>query len=493
MAVRETTTTYRWPEGSVIQRIDVRQQKNGWAVAYLYADPTENARPQRNDIRAALRLKGLGTLSDSRDGQFVLRVTGLRNGDELTGLMQNHGFVGQPDSMSIAQAASEKPQSFLQRVRSNSLQWSGILATFGNALSISSGIHRSVAGGRMDWGQMGKGLFFGLADLPLMIAGGRDDSRQLTSLLKQLKTHYIKEGIEIPSTASIMVETSDRSKTFGERSMDFMHRYANQIKCSFEVVAAGMGIWAGKAQRSKFKEISPYFWGSGFLASLLIPEKKIDPDKYESAGTLERAWMNIQSNPLSIGGALGYTNNIGDYLSSHAEKKEWNIAAASQKALGHDAPPKLYLWDRTTPSVMLGANGLYFMSKKTVGGGIENEAMVQDAYRIAAQIINKQPEELREKAIESTARFFGDRMEMKEHYTEARQRLIGELDSQRANPWFEQKGLATYVPEPKRTVLSSVRREEVPALAAVPANVIQASDVQQTRVEQPMPAAAHTH
>lgn len=470
MAKHETSTSYRWPEGSVIKRVDIRQQKNGFAVAYLYADDREEQRNARSNIRAAIRLKGWGTLSDSRDGAFVLRVAGLRNGDELISMLQAQGFVSTPATTETKDVVDkEAPKTLTQNVRANSLRFSGIIATIGNALSISSGIHRSQVAGSKDWGQMGKGLFFAAADLPLMIAGGRDDSRQLNSLLKELKQTYIKEGIQIPSTASVNVETSDKGKSMGERSMDLMHRYANQIKCSMEVLAAGMGIWAGKKQRSKFKEMSPYFWGSGFLASLLIPERKIDPEQYEKAGTIGRAWMKVQSNPLAIGGMLGYTNNIGDYLSASAEKREWLAAGAKG--------PKLYNWDRVTPTVMLGANGLYAASKKTVGGDIKNDAMVQDAYRIASQIINKQPDgALREKAVETTARFFAQRIEIKGNYHEIRARLTQELDSQRQNPWFELQGLAPYIPTPKRQHLDDSQHAVAIAAAAMPSPKLMAGE-----------------
>ncbi len=444
MAKPEITTSYRWDEQSIIRRIDVRQQSNGQAVAYLYANPDPALHEKRRDIRQALRLKGWGTLSDHRGGEFALRVTGLHGGDELIQMLQREGIASPPlNQASAVDQNTQPPKGLWQKIRGNSLQWSGIFASVGNVLSISSGIHRSKhSDNGIDYGQIGKGLAFAAADLPLAIAGGHDDARQLSDFLRHLKKHYEKEGIEIPGTASIHVETSDAGKSTAERTRDLFHRYANQIKCSFEVVAAGMSIWAGKKQRSKFKEISPFFWGTGFLTSLLIPERKIDEERYTQAGALGRAWMRIQSNPLSVAGLLGYTNNIGDYLSARAEHREWKAAGGTGK--------KFYLWDVATPSVMLSANGLYAMSKKTVGGDIKNSSMVSDAYTIAAQIINKQPEALREKAIESTVKFFGERVEIPEQRAEVEQRLREEIAIQRQNPWFERRGLPPYQPEPKK-------------------------------------------
>jgi hypothetical protein len=470
MAKKETTTTYRWGDEQVIRRIDVRQQKNGWAVAYLYADPSEEARAKRTNIRAAIRLKGWGTLSDSRDGQFVLRVTGLRSGDELVDLLHEQGFIRGRSQTTVAEDKGEQATGLWSTIKSRSLRASGIFATIGNAMSITQGFHRmSDPRQGKSIGQIGMGASFAVADLPLALVDEKDNSRQLSLLLKKLRKHYDRDGIEIPQNASIFVETSNKGKTVGERTQDFLHDYANQIKCFFEVVASGWSMYAGREQESSFKKYVPLIWGPGFLASLLIPEKKIDEEKYEQAGLLGRAWMKIQSNPLVIGGTLGYSNTIATYGSAIKEQRK-ELA----KPIGDRT--HFYRWDYIIPTDMIAANGLYAMSKKTVGGGIKSEAMVQDAYRIAAQIINKQPESQREKAVESTAKFFSERMEIKEHYPQALERLRQELDSQRANPWFEQQGLAPYRSAPKS------RRDEAPDMAAGLSQAMENPGIPQTVV-----------
>ena len=438
--MKETTTSYTWPEGGAIKRIDVRQQKNGFAVAYLYADDREEMRTARTNIRAAIRLKGWGTLSDSRDGEYVLRVAGIRSGDELVDMLREQGALKGEPQITSADGAEPEPKGFIDSIKSRTLRWSGILATVGNAMSIASGFHRG-----KEIGQIGMGASFAIADLPLALVDEHDNSRQLNLLLKKLTKEYERNGIEIPKNASIYVETSDQNKNLTERAQDVLHNYANQIKCSFEVVAALFSIRAGSTQESSLKKYAPFIWGPGFLASLLIPEKKIDDEKYAQAGPLGKLWMKIQSNPLVIGGMLGYTNTVATYGSAISER---NKQMALKKA--GENYTQYYRWDFAIPSDMIGANGLYAASKKTVGGDIKSDAMVQDAYRIASQIINKQPDgAARDKAVEVTARFFAQRMEIKEHYPEARARLAKELDSQRHNPWFELQGLAPYTPTPK--------------------------------------------
>lgn len=489
MARPETTTTYRWDDSQIIRRIDVRQQSNGMAVAYLYANPDPALRDTRLNIRAAMRLKGWGTLSDHRNDEFALRVTGLRRGEELINALQAGGFIGAPaEQTSHVDTPEQMPTTLWGKIKANSLQWSGVLATIGNAMSFASGVHRGRVTGKTDWGQIGQGLAFGVADLPLMIAGSRDDARQLGDFLRRLKVHYGKEGIEIPRTASIYVETSDKGKSIGERTMDFMHRYANQIKCSFEGVAAISTVAAGKNQGSFLKKWGPFIWGPGFIASLLIPEKKIDEEKYAHAGTLGRLWMKIQANPLIIGGTLGYTNVAANYGSGYDERRRYKYPdryPTLPNKEGKIIPPThVYGWDFAIPTVMIGANGLYAMSKKTVGGDIQSSALVSDAYINAAQIVNKQPAELREKVIESTARFFGERTEIPEHRAEAEARLRREIELQRANPWFEPHGLAAYTPQPKR---KGALREETAAQAAVNDNDRAVND-NDTAVKSPEPS-----
>lgn len=474
---KEQITHYEWPADSIIRRIDVRTQSNGRAVAYLYADNSEEAREGRKEIRAAIRLKGWGTLSDHRDGEFALRVSGLNGGQELIDTLVSQRFVGSAPSVTQSNAVEIKSKNAWEFVRNHSLSISGVIATVGNAMSFSNGVHRMLplkgAERKKAIGQIGQGVAFAIADLPLAIAGERDDSRQLSNLLRELKNHYERTGIEIPKTASINAETSDQGKSFGTLAKDYLHRYANQIKCSFEVVAAGFTIHAGKNQDNKWKKYAPFIWGPGFLASLLIPEKKIDEEKYAHAGMIERAWMNIQSNPLSIGGLLGYSNTVATYMGGIKEREKW-------KAAGSTGIP-YHRWEFATPTVMIGANGTYAISKKTVGGDIRNDAMVSDIYSVSAQILNKQPEgELRDKAIESTASFLSERPEISDNHQKIIARLREEMQIQRQNPWFETRGLAPYTPQPKKHKQHEIAPEEVPG---VPRPVIQRDGLQREGVQ----------
>jgi len=217
------------------------------------------------------------------------------------------------------------------------------------------------------------------------------------------------------------------------------------------VVAAFFTRHAGKAQGNKDKMMAASIFGPGFLASLLIPEKKIDEEKYANAGALGRFWMKIQSNPLSVGGLLGYSNTFFTYKGAFDERRRFlypdRYPTLPNPITGKlTLPTKHYTWDFAIPSVMIGANGTYAISKKTVGGDIRNEAMEGDVYNVASQILNKLPEAKREAAFESTVTFLAERPEVCGNKNEVREKLAATMTKQRENPWFEHVALTLPAP-----------------------------------------------
>lgn len=441
------TVSYRWGDSDIIRRIDVRQQDNGRAVAYIYADNREEASQQRYNIRSLIRLKGWGTLSDHRDGQFVLRVNGFKNGDDLISTLTDNSFLHGKPEISSNKPEEIKSKGFFSAIRNNSLRLSGLFYTLGNSFYIGGGIHRSVVNKKLDWGQIGTGVAFSTGDALIALVGGRDDDRQFTSLVSKLKQHYDRQGIEIPSNAAIIGETSTKGKSLGNRLYDFLHEHVNQIKCASEVVGAFFYFNAGNAQKNhgvpnRWKQATAVIFGLGFGTAGLIKEKKIDEEKYATAGPLQKLWMRVQANPLGIAGMSGLSNTLFTSIGAWKEMKV-------QQAHG-GAGNKLYRWDFAAPGAMLFGNSLYAISNKTTGGNIKNDAMIRDVYSVAAQILNKQPDGVREAAIDSTAKFLGERPEIKDTHQQIVVRLKQEMDIQRNNPWFEKPGLPSYSLAPQK-------------------------------------------
>lgn len=456
MAKAPTTTTYTWPNDSLVRRIDVREQSDGRAVAYLYADESETARPQRQALRTALRQKGWGTLSDYRDGAYALRISGISSKDELLNLLRDSQAI--TSEAKESQSNAEKSSNgLIDTLKQNSLRASGLFYTAGNFIYLTSGILRQKeeaartgnSGGQS--GQIGSALMWGSGDLLIAAMGGNDEARQYQSLLGKLHAHYQKEGFEVPKNASLHVETAP--KTLGSKAYNLVADHLNQIKCATEAVASIFYFKAGQQQGNFWKQVTAVIFGTGFTASMLIPERKIDPEKYEQASTFGKLWMKVQSQPLSVGGLSGYSNTILTSYSAFDEGRRFNNPEkypTLPNKNGEIIPPsKYYKLDYAAPGVMFFGNSLYAMSKKS-GGDIKTDAMVNDVYIVAAQILNKQPESLREAAIESTAKFLGERPEIKDTHAEVVTKLREQMSVQRESPWFEKTPLPAYTPQPKK-------------------------------------------
>lgn len=438
MATRETTTTYRWDDASIIRRIDVRQQKNGAAVAYIYADTREEARAQRQEIRAALRLKGWGTLSDHRDGEFSLRVSGFSSGEELIRMLQAQGSVSAPPQIHTETAPEKPPGTLGDFIRTHSLRAAALLYMLGNGLYYMGGIRGK------DPDQKRMAVAFGAGDAMLGVFGGADDGRQFKSLLTKLKQHMDTSGIEIPKTAAIHVETSRHETGALANVANFLHIHINPIKIAAEVVGGFFALRTGLkkdslGKRNPLKVAGGVVVMAGWAAALGIKEKKPDEAKLQDAGFLERAAAYIQEKPLRLAGWAGLAYN--SLTLSSALRNRGGVASAEKKA---QAP-----WDLAAVGAMVAANGLYSISNKTTGGSIKTDEMVSDVYAVAAQILNKQPGTLRETAMESTAKFLGDRPEIKDTHAQIIARLKEEMAIQRQNPWYEPQSLAPYTPVPK--------------------------------------------
>lgn len=454
MAKHETSTIYQWPADTtaLVNRIEIVRQKNGRAVAYIHANEDPARKAERLEVRAALRLKGWGTLSDNRENRFVLRVNGFTDNADLLAALNAAGATKGTPQANTRIAEKERPQGPVDAIRTNSLRASGIAYSLGNLVYLASGILRNREKGESHYKQIKSAVTWGAGDLLVAAIGGKDDGRQLNSLLTKLKHHYQNEGIDIPVTATIHSETSEKNRSFGSAIYDFAHKYLNQLKCATEVVAAYYYFGAGKEQGNKWKQRTALIFGTGFGASLLIPEKKIDPEQYAAAGTVERLWMKIRSNPLSLGGLSGYSNTILTSYGAFDEGRRFNkpekYPTLPNPTTGKITPPsKYYKLDYAAPAVMFFGNGLYAASKKTTGGDIRTDAMIGDVYSVASQIINKLPECERERALESTAKFLGERPEVRDTKEQVRQRLAQTIEIQRQNPWFE-PSLTTILPTP---------------------------------------------
>lgn len=415
---------YKWDANSTIIQIDVR----GDDVAYLHADGHINNLPA---IRQQLEEKGWATSSDSRPNErAVLRVSGFGDINNLLDLLQNAKAVeGTPN---ITQETTVQKNTTIDNLKANSLRASGVFYLLGDVLYSLKGFL-----GKASHKDKGIGLSMLAGDVIFMGFGKKDDAREFRSLIKKLKTFYKQNGIEVPDSSALNVETLAAPGGFLEKTYDFIHENVNVFKCVAEAIGGGFMFSDGLEKDAQGKRD----WGAlgsgtllttGFGAAAIIKERKMDPEEYAHANPARKLWMQIKAQPLRLAAYAGLANNAFVIKSIFTNRRR-----------ERDGAPKTH-WELRAAGVtaMIAANILYSISKKTTGGDIKSSAIVDDIYSLSAQILDHMDPEQREAAIKQTAHYLGQRVEIKDTREQIEANLRREINELRNNPWFRAEELA---------------------------------------------------
>lgn len=412
---------FEWEQSSPISKVELRDQGKGQVVAYIHAsEQAQGDYAHLYALREEFRRKGWATSSDNHHGRAVLRVTGITDGQQVLDVLESSKAVSGHARTFVTDVAGQSSTGMVDFVKEHSLRAAGLTYLLGDALFIQSGRARG-----QDWNQMKMGIAFAAGDAALMAFGGKDDKRQFRSLLEKLKDNFNAQGIDIPEGTALNAETIARGGII-DRTYEFLHKNINTIKISAEVLGGYYCLKAGLGeQKNNFKVASGITIMTGWLAALLVHEKKRDPEAWQEASPLEKAKMYIEEKPLRLAGWAGLAHNAIYTTGALVERK---------KTLGQ---ADHYKWDMAGTGAMLAANSLYSICSKSTGGDIKTDALLNDIYGIAAQILNRQPDNVREAAIESTVKFLGERPEIKDSKQEINRRLREEIDMQSQNPWFK--------------------------------------------------------
>lgn len=422
--------TLEWDEPAAVHKVELREQGKGNTVAYIHAtDQAQGDYSKLVALREEFTRKGWATSSDNHHGKGVLRVTGISDERELTDLLNSSGATKGSARVSQADVAGQDSKGAVDFVKSNSLRASGILYLLGDVLFMTYGAKGP--GKKLDWGQVGMGTSFAVGDIAILGFGGRDDKRQFKSLLTKLDSHLKQQGVEIPEGAALTAETLAKPGGVLEKTYDFVHEHVNTIKLLAEIAGGASlfksGMKNAEGKVDNFKKASGAVIVTGWLAALLTQEKKPDKEHLKDAGALEKAQAYVQEKPLRLAAASGLVHNA-IYTVGALKRRSNEIREHGTKS---------YRYDLAALSSMLVANSMYAICSKSTGGNIKADALVNDVYGLAAQILNRQPEATREAAINSTVEFLGQRPEIKDSKKEIAERLREEIKMQSENPWFK--------------------------------------------------------
>ncbi|HEU5047005.1 MAG TPA: hypothetical protein VFT64_04095 [Rickettsiales bacterium] len=421
MAQQGNITSYKWAESGDIAQVDIRKDHGG-VTAYIYAN--ENA-GNLHQLRQIFRGQGWSLSPDTRQDKPVLRLAGLQNEDDLLNLLQRGGYAqGQPAMSSNAPPETERSFSAAS-IKHDSMRLSGVLYLIGDVLFMMSGVKRG-----NDLSQMGTGIAFGAGDAAFMALGGHSDRRQFDGMLKKLRKHLDRHGVEVPAESALNAETMARPGGFLERINEFAHEHINTFKILAEVVGGAFYFNAGRKQQNPRKQAAGAVIVTGWLASLLVREKKFSEEEQQDAGVLKKISMKIQSQPLLLAGGAGLIHNALSTVGAFEERNKYH------KGLEGGTPN--YKWDLAGISAMVLANSLFSISKKTGRSNAQDDALINDVYGMAAQVLSHQPEKVREAVLQDTAEFLGHRPEIKETKTQIIERLHHEIETLNSkNPWFD--------------------------------------------------------
>lgn len=413
--------TYTWGgDSDAITSIDLRQDKDSM-IAYIHA---KDKAPNLHSLREEFRRQGWTVSPDTKEGRPVLRLSGISHEDMLLHMLENGGYVSSDPKVTSPGNTPRKTAPTASSLKSNSLRASGIFYLLGDAIFLMNGIKRS-----NDLAQMGTGLAFGAGDVAFMAFSGKDDRRQFDSVIKKLKSHLESRGVEIPEGSALTTEVLAKPEGFLEKTYDYLHEHINTYKIMAEILGGGLYFKAGINQHNPRKQAAGAIIVAGWTGALLTKEKKIDPDVYAKASPLKKLGMYIQEKPLRLAGWSGLTHNALTTWGAFEERSKY------RKGLEGGTPH--YRWDLAGVSSMLVANSLYSVSNKTTGGSIESDALINDVYSLAADLLNRQPEAVRQASMEKTAEFLGQREEIKDSKEQIMARLNKAVENAKNNPWFE--------------------------------------------------------
>ena len=407
---------YHWADSELLQSVEVYARGRQKIVAYLEAK--DGADPAKlGALRERFAKKGWTVSADIRGGKPILRLTGPENDQALLGFLKQGQYVAGEPQMKLLTAETH---GLLDAAKANSLHASSLFYLLGDALFVISGVAR-----KNEPAQIATGASFAVGDVMLAAFGGKKEDLQLQNLVEKLSDHLAQKGIQIPEGSAIKTETMAKPGGFLEHTYDYIHEHVNVVKILAEVLGGAAYYKAGVNQQNPRKQAAGAVIVTGWAAALAVHEKKADPETLAHGNFFQKIAAKIQQNPLSLAGGAGLIHNALSTIGVFEERAKYQGGSRN------------YRWDMAGICAMLLGNSLYAISSKATDGRSGGNSMVADVYGLAAEILASQSPAVCEAAIETTADFLAQRIEIKDSREAIIQKLQEHLTERTKNPWFE--------------------------------------------------------
>lgn len=445
-------STYSYPQSAAIDQVTFKKTANGAVRAYLHA----SAGADGATIKSVLdTLKGLGfeCVPFTFEGKDMLEVRGFGREEKMLSLLDGKQFIaGKAD---IRLDTEDKP-TWLEKFKKRTLQLSG--------LSYLVGDYGLWTYGHGEKNKLIKAssLFYFLGTLSLVFYGRNDQSDlQVHDLAKSLEGFLANEKIALPDGSAMHSIAQDKEKNPVQSLHEFGKRYPSEI---FNSVTAVAGLFMALAAYKKIKlkptagmdataisanlhegwmdfGLGSLTLGSGIFGTV-VKEKKHDPDAPPAKG-LSWLWEKMREHPLAVTG-IGYT--ISTLCHAGSTWKAWGEARRTGDTERLKSVPRRGLF----VGMAFLSEFLLAISSKGHGEGVVNDTSVDNSViAIAAEVIARQPEEMKEALVQQIGTFLGAQKSLAMKDNEVIEALRRQVDIVRSNPWI-------------KAATSAQAREEVP-------------------------------
>jgi hypothetical protein len=424
-------SVYTYPQSKVIDKITFLATEKGGVRAYMHASAASDPDAL---YKITLKLSERGFLSTpgNLQGEPVLEVRGLKKPEQLINILQDNAWIAGPSQRLVEK---EKPQSFLEHLKKNSLKASSYFFAVGDLSMLKYGFAKNAL-------EKTAAVFYTIPTPFLYFYGTNDQSqRKIKDVAKQLRDYLKKEGENLPKECSLEVIAADHKQGLIKTTDDLLKRYPAEVMNLCYSVAGACYLAHGSKMLAKTK-IAPLHkknwprveaWsnlGVGIstttagLTSTLVREKKHDPDAPEKQG-MAKAWQWVQEHPLALAGYGYMLSTVCHAVSTYAgmqgeSKKEKNALLFRGIFVG----------------ATLIAELLVSISSKGHGEGVVTDQSVDNSIiSMAADLIAKRSPRHQEELIGYISGFLGrpDVLAMKNQVVATQLRTQVEL--MRKNPW----------------------------------------------------------
>jgi len=489
---------YRYTNSPLIDRIELKHDvARSNAQATIIAAENTTAE-QLEKLRVDLGARNISTLMDSVDGRAVIQVRGLSEPKNLFSALHELGLAKGKVAKELT-PEDKKKVSYRERVRGKAMFLSSFFYHLGNAAFIVSGIQRGRhnPGGKFtknDISELMIGATFSLGDVLMTFYGQDKGDEELNAAAWGLKRHLHQKGIEIPQGDALNPDTLHQSGAV-KATDRWLRKHIGQVKCLTET-AAGLFTIHSAMKPHEFGKINRSKLGGGFLitaawlATFLLDKPRgnqIFNGNHKDSSTLignaaenPRGWIAspgaMFNNGLTLWGALNPKNGERTRFRDRATKAEQALSDARiemdasnqvnlpwvHKDTVKDAEKNFrrakagqidYIYNVFSACSFLIANMLFGLSgsKKRPHETDDDRTMMNDLVLLSANVLAKQPQQVRETSIGEMAEYVSKLAHVKMTKDQVAKAIHDKVDNLAHSTWAS-RVQAPSAPGPQLTV-----------------------------------------